>query len=111
MQDFVNAIDFGDYSDDKVIAVTSVWYTPKGRQIVEFDIRFNTRFSWGDAESDKMDLQNIATHELGHSIGLADIYSTACSAVTMYGYSDYGEIQKRTLEQPDITGLQKMYGI
>jgi len=30
--------------------------------------------------------------------------------VTMYGYSDYGEIIKRTLEQPDITGLQTLYG-
>ena len=111
VQDFVNAIDFGDYPDDRVIAVTSVWYTPRGRQIVEFDIRFNTRFGWGDADADKMDLQNIATHELGHGVGLDDIYSATCSAVTMYGYSGYGETQKRTLEQPDIIGLQKMYGI
>jgi hypothetical protein len=28
----------------------------------------------------------------------------------MYGYSDYGEVKKRTLEQPDITGLQTLYG-
>jgi len=111
VQNFVNAIDFGDYPNDRVIAVTSVWYTPKGKQIVEFDIRFNTRFSWGDANPEKMDLQNIATHELGHGVGLDDIYSTTCSAVTMYGYSSYGETQKRTLEQPDMTGLQKMYGI
>jgi len=27
----------------------------------------------------------------------------------MYGYSDYGEIIKRTLENPDITGLLKLY--
>lgn len=110
VQNFLNTIDFGDYPDNRVIAITSVWYTPKGRQIVEFDIRFNTRFSWGDANPEKMDLQNIATHELGHGVGLDDIYSTTCSAVTMYGYSSYGETQKRTLEQPDITGLQKMYG-
>lgn len=110
-QDFVNAIDFGDYPDNNVIAVTSVWYTPRGKQIVEFDMRFNTRFHWGDAEinSTLMDLQNIATHEFGHSVGLSDIYSTSCSSVTMYGYSTYGETQKRTLEQADITGLQKMY--
>ncbi len=112
-QNFVNAIDFADYPDDRVIAITSVWYTPRGKQIVEFDMRFNTRFSWGDAEINpaKMDVQNIAVHELGHAVGLADIYSTACSPVTMYGYSTEGETHKRTLEQPDITGLQKMYGI
>jgi len=112
VQNFQNAIAFGDYPDNNVIAVTSIWYTRVGKRIVEFDVMFDTDWIWGDATSDssKMDLQNIATHELGHGVGLADIYSTTCSAVTMYGYSSYGETQKRTLEQPDITGLQKMYG-
>ena len=113
VQNFMNAIDFGDYPNDGVIAVTSVWYTPVGKQIVEFDMRFNTRFLWGDATINPavMDLQNIATHELGHSVGLADIYSTTCGVVTMYGYSTEGETQKRSLETPDITGLQRLYGI
>jgi len=112
VQDFVNVIAFGDYPNDNVIAVTSVWRNPRNKQIVEFDILFNTRSVWGDATLDPivMDLQNIATHELGHGVGLNDIYSTTCSAVTMYGYSTEGETQKRTLEQPDIAGLQKMYG-
>jgi len=57
-----------------------------------------------------MDLQNIATHEIGHGVGLADVYQTACSEVTMYSYSTEGEIIKRTFETPDITGLQKLYG-
>lgn len=111
-QNFVNAIAFGDYPNDGVIAVTTIWYTPRGKQIVEFDILFNTRFNWGDAvvDSTVMDLQNIATHELGHGAGLNDIYSTACSEVTMYGYSAYSETKKRTLEQPDITGIRKIYG-
>jgi len=106
-------ISFGDYPNDNVIAVTSVWFTRVGKRIVEFDQLYNTRFTWGDATVNPavMDLQNIATHELGHGVGLADIYSTTCSAVTMYGYSTEGETQKRTLEQPDITGLQRMYGL
>lgn len=112
VQNYQNAIAFGDYPNNNVIAVTSVWYTPVGKRIVEFDVLFNTRFAWGNATSNAtvMDLQNIATHELGHGVGLADIYSTTCSAVTMYGYSSYGETSKRTLEQPDIAGLQKIYG-
>jgi len=111
VQNYVNAIDFGDYPDDNVIAVTSVWYSRIGKKIVEFDMRFNTRFQWGDADenSSLMDFQNIATHELGHSVGLSDIYNSVCSDVTMYGYGTEGETKKRTLEQPDITGLQKMY--
>jgi len=113
VQDYKNAITFGSYPDNNVIAVTSIWYTRVGKKIVEFDMLFNTYYTWGDAttNSNIMDLQNIATHELGHSVGMDDIYSSSCSSVTMYGYSNYGETQKRTLEQPDITGLQKMYGI
>jgi len=57
-----------------------------------------------------MDLQNIATHELGHGVGLGDLYITACSEETMYGYSNYGETKKRTLNAGDIMGIQKLYG-
>lgn len=113
IRDFKNTIAFGQYSNSNVIAVTSVWIesNPKVQQIVEFDQLYNTRFIWGDATYNPsiMDLQNIATHEFGHAAGLGDIYSSDCSAVTMYGSSNYGEINKRTLESADITGLQKLY--
>jgi len=111
-QDFKNVLSFGNYPQEGVIAVTSIWYTRRDKQIVEFDILFDTDFTWGDAEQNPalMDLQNIATHELGHAVGMDDIYSDSCFEVTMYGYSTEGEISKRTLEQPDITGLQKLYG-
>ena len=111
-QDFVNAIQFGSYSNNGVIAVTSVWYNTITKKIIEFDQLYNTYYTWGDATANPsvMDLQNIATHELGHAVGLSDIYTSTCSFVTMYGYSGYGDIEKRTLEQPDITGLQSMYG-
>jgi len=73
----------------------------------------NDNYQWGDATVDPslMDLENIMTHELGHSIGLSDIYTDSCSSVTMYGYSNYGDVEKRSLENPDILGLQSMYGI
>jgi len=113
VQNYKNAIVFGNYSTAGVIAVTSVWYNTRLGKIVEFDMMFDTDWVWGDATVDptKMDLQNIATHELGHAVGLADAYNSACSAATMYGYSDYGDVQKRTLESPDIKGLQTLYGI
>lgn len=111
-RDGENVIVFGDnYSDPNVIAVTSVWYNTRTRAILEFDISFEEDYQWGDATIDvsKMDLQNIATHELGHAFGMGDVYKDACSPVTMYGYADYGETIKRTLEQPDIRGLSVLY--
>lgn len=112
VQDYQNAITFDDYPLAGVIGVASVWWNPATKSIVEFDIMFDTDFTWGDAKKDLevMDLQNIATHELGHGVGLGDVYEVECSAVTMYGYSDYEETQKRTLEQPDILGVQTLYG-
>jgi len=112
VQDYKNSISFGNYPIAGVIAVTAVWYNPATKAIVEFDVMFDTDWTWGDATVNPaiMDLQNIATHELGHGVGLADVYETACNAVTMYGYSDYGETQKRTLETPDVTGLRTLYG-
>jgi hypothetical protein len=112
-----NELSFGDYPKDGVIAVANVWGyfggPPQFREIIEFDILFDTDFTWGDADKDNtvMDLENIATHEMGHGWGLDDMYDTACSDVTMYGYSKEGEITKRTLETPDIKGIQELYGV
>ncbi len=115
--DGYNAISFGDYPEEGVIAVTAVWY--QGKTIYEYDILFDTDYVWGNADpngdgvvdnSSIMDLQNIATHELGHAAGLGDLYDTVCQNETMYGYSDYGEIKKRTLEDGDIAGIHELYG-
>jgi len=108
-----NAIVFGPYSESNVIAVTSVWYSSRTKEIVEFDMLFDDEWAWGDATDDQslMDLQNIATHEFGHAAGLADLYTESCDFVTMYGISGEGDVEKRTLEQPDITGLRAIYGI
>ncbi len=117
-QDFTNVITFGtkdadgDPLPENVIAITTVWWSPRGRQIVEFDMVFNDYWFWGNADSGTcMDVQNIATHEMGHAVGLADLYTDSCNEVTMYGYSDVNETIKRTLEQPDIDGLTSIYGL
>lgn len=112
IQNFENVIDFGSLNAG-IIGVTSVWYTRRGKQIVEADMRLNINFNWGDAalDSSLMDLENIATHEMGHVFGMDDIYTESCNTVTMFGYSGYGETSKRSLEQPDVDGIVKMYGL
>lgn len=114
--DYKNELVYDDL-DSTTIAVCYTWYI--GDKIIQFDIAFNTDYTWGDADPDGdevgdpilMDLQNIATHELGHGFGLADIYKRKLSHLTMYGYSDYGDVAKRTLEQGDIEGIQALYGV
>lgn len=112
-----NVLAFGNYADPNVIAVTTVWGyfsgPPGNRELVEWDMLFNTGSDWqfGDAEADpsKMDLQNIATHELGHSAGMGDLYSLSCTQETMYGYSEVGEINKQDLNTGDIAGITSLY--
>jgi hypothetical protein len=111
-----NEFVFGDYPQAGVIAVAVVWgyfHGPPGqREITEFDVLFDTDFEWGGATGDDtvMDLQNIATHEIGHGLGLGDLYESSCSEETMYGYSDYGDTEKRDLNTGDIAGIRELYG-
>jgi hypothetical protein len=117
--DGFNEVVFGDlsqqYPGGGVIAVTIVWGIfggpPSQRGIMEFDMVLDdVNFDWSTSgDLDKMDVQNIVTHELGHAVGLDDMYQSTCSEVTMYGYSTEGETKKRDLEPADITGLLTLY--
>ena len=111
-----NEVYFADITDSNAIAVTIVWGIfggpPGGRQLVEWDqVYDDTTFDWS-AESTgvpgKMDFDNIATHELGHSVGMGDLYNT-CVDETMYGYSSNAETKKRDLNIGDITGINDLY--
>jgi len=107
--DSQNTIVFGNNAGTGVIAVTSTWYIRSTRQIVEFDMSLETDYTWSlSGEAGKMDVQNIVTHELGHGIGLADLYNS-CTQETMYGYSTFGEISKRSLNSGDKAGLLSLY--
>lgn len=116
ISDEVNAISFGNYPTENVIAVCSVQGIfrgpPSNREITEFDVMLDTDWAWGDASEDPdvMDLQNILTHELGHAVGLGDLYNSDCSEETMYGWSTEGETKKRDLNEGDIAGLNILYG-
>lgn len=108
-----NEVYFGSL-EPGTIAVTYVWgifYGPTfQRELVEWDQVYNTYYPWSLAgEAGKMDLDNIVTHELGHSVGMADLYTLSCGEETMYGYADFGEIKKRDLNVGDITGVDKLY--
>jgi len=100
-----------------VLAVCYTWYYSYTGAIVEFGIVFNTLYSWGidpDGEGgttiNAYDVQNIGTHEVGHTLGLGDLYSRAAQELTMYGYGARGETKKRSLGYGDIHGVRFIYG-
>lgn len=114
--DSQNEAYFADITDSNAIAVTVVWGIfggpIGGRQLVEWDqVYDDVSFDWSaDAVgvAGKMDFNNIATHELGHSVGMGDLYNT-CVEETMYGYSANAETKKRDLNTGDITGANALY--
>ena len=71
----------------------------------------STRYNWNwvtGSSADAFDFANVATHEIGHAVGL-DHPGNSCTEETMYAYVDFGETKKRTLNAGDILGAQALY--
>jgi len=109
-----NEFLFGPILENGVIAVTVVWGIFSGppfvRELVEWDSIFeDIEFAWSTAgEDDKMDFQNIATHELGHASGMGHP-DDSCTEETMYRFAAEGEFIKRDLNAGDLAGIAELY--
>ena len=97
------------------LGATFVWYARDTGEVLEVDTVFNNRHPWAifpnseecQTSPDAYDLQNIATHEFGHWVGLDDLYDDAEKDLTMYGFSAGGEIKKRSLGTGDTNGRRE----
>jgi hypothetical protein len=82
---------------------------PIANCIVDVDIMFNpsANFATASAGSTQYDLQSVATHEIGHLLGLD--HSNIAHAV-MYPYGDTSEIGiTESLSTDDIVGVGHLY--
>jgi len=111
-----NEVAFGDIDENGVIAATWVWRTvggpPSQRYIAEWDQVYDVvSFSWTNdvtINPNSMDFDNIATHEVGHAVGMGHPDST-CTLETMYAYASNGETIKQDLYTGDIAGVNGLY--
>lgn len=112
--DGLNEVYFADIASSGTIGVTTVWGFFSGpasqRELVEWDQVYNdVDFAWSlTGDPGTMDFDNIATHEIGHAVGMGHP-SGSCTEETMYAYADFGEIKKRDLNTGDITGIDLLY--
>ena len=96
------------------LGITYHWDTSDSGfyRLTEVHTLLNDNFTWCIGQvSGQHDVQNIATHEIGHWLRLQDLYASGNSEQTMYWSSSSGEIKKRSLEYGDINGAHYLYPI
>jgi hypothetical protein len=111
--DGTNVVTWGTFSPE-VIGAAVLCFDESGRVIRDADLALNATQHWehvsGTPESrHSHDIQSIYTHELGHWLGFEDLYAGDASRQTMFGNTEYGQTNKRTLALGDIVGVQKAY--
>jgi hypothetical protein len=124
--DTISTFGFDAQPDlDRVLGATSFVVDTLTGDIVESDVFFNSIFTWSTAaagEASRFDLQSVATHEIGHFIGLGHsaIGETEirpdggrrvlASGAVMFPISlGRGVTSDRTLQPDDIAGVSDLY--
>jgi Matrixin len=101
----------GSNLDQNTLGVTIYDYDPSSKLIVEADIAFNSTMPWnsyrGPLQSSALDLRRVATHELGHVVGLdhPDSNGETVEAIMNSVVSD-----QDTVSPDDVAGAQSLYG-
>jgi len=92
------------------IAQTFRWWNATTNQLIDADVVFydsSWKFFGGNSGcSNGFYIQEIATHELGHALGLDH---SSVSTATMYPGSPYCNLSKESLDADDIAGIEKLY--
>ncbi|HEX5009759.1 MAG TPA: matrixin family metalloprotease [Planctomycetota bacterium] len=73
-------------------------------------IRYLSSWVWQDGpgpSSGGIDIQGVATHEIGHTLGLGH---TSVSGATMTPFISGAGNQQRSIEADDINGIKSIYG-
>lgn len=105
-QDGVNSIVWQPMGITGASAITQVYKNTGTGKIIEADIKFNSDLVWKVGSGIGYDVQGVATHEIGHAIGLGE--DTNCPLCSMFFLGIDGS-WARTLETGDINAIKTQY--
>ena len=121
--DAEHGFELGGRNTNDIIAITGDWpysehyaavtittYDSYTGALIDADIVFNANRDWsvgGNPEPYQQDLLDVATHEVGHLIGLEHSEN---SEATMYAEGPRGSTARRTLHFDDLDALTAAYG-
>ncbi|MGE0126887.1 MAG: matrixin family metalloprotease [Blastocatellales bacterium] len=88
--------------------LTSFASGPRTGEIIDASLTFNgNQFQWAvDGRNDAADVVEIATHEIGHILGLSH---TPIGGATMFPRTGVGRLRGRTLESDDAVAVSAVY--
>jgi hypothetical protein len=125
-EDGLSVLGFQDEPDlERVLGSTSFVIDDVTGTIVESDVFFNAAFQWSTSDGSqtgRFDLQSVATHEIGHFLGLGHSAlgeteprpsggrRVLASSAVMFPISfGAGNSADRTLQPDDIAGVSDLY--
>ncbi|MDD4161674.1 MAG: matrixin family metalloprotease [Methanothrix sp.] len=96
------------------LAYSRTWYSTNAvegyKTALDSDLVFNTKYTWRtDGSTSGIDVQSVALHELGHTLGLGDIYGVTEFTDDTRQVMHYYTGVKRTLGNGDATGIWTLY--
>jgi len=108
----VNQIDFGRLSEGILANTFFFFFTDAPDQTVECDLRFSSAVNWytgtGPPAADQFDWWSVATHEMGHCLGL-DHEDRINPPPVMRSAFPIGTVM-RQLMPDDVAGRDSIYG-